>query len=308
MRVLVAEDDPALLTLLKKNLIYWGYDVVAVAEGNAALDVLQSDNPPGMALLDWMMPGLTGVEVCQRIRAEEKDSYTYIMMLTCLQRDEDLMTGLEAGADDYMFKPFKQHELRLRLRTGQRIIELQDELRQARNDFRTKALHDPLTGLLNHGEILRNLAHELDRAEREGKQVGVIMADIDNFKQINDTYGHLAGDMVLRTIATKMHSLMRSYDFIGRYGGEEFLVVLPDCNPEYAASFAERLRLAVSTDTIDNTDNGLAVTISFGVAASDINQSKGIDALVKAADDALYQAKKYGRNRVEVARVAAEIE
>lgn len=307
MKVLVAEDDQALRHLLKVNLTHWGYDVVAVADGNAALQVLQSDNSPEMALLDWMMPGLKGVDVCRHIRTQAKDAYTYIIMLTCLQRDEDLIAGLEAGADDYMIKPFKHHELRLRLHTGQRIIELQNELRQARNDFRTKASHDSLTGLLNHGEILRTLTHELDRAEREGKQVGVIMADIDNFKQINDTHGHLAGDMILRTIATKMHALMRSYDFIGRYGGEEFLVVLPDCNLEYAVSFAERLRLAVSSDAIDTTETRVAATISFGVTASDMGHSKSVDALVKAADEALYQAKKYGRNRVELTRIEADL-
>lgn len=261
-----------------------------------------------MALLDWMMPGLEGVEICRRVRAETNDTYAYIILLTCLQRDEDLLAGLEAGADDYMIKPFKHHELRLRLRTGKRIIDLQDELRLARNEFRTKASHDSLTGLLNHGEILRTLALELDRAERKGTQVGVIMADIDNFKQVNDTHGHLAGDMILRTVAAKMNSLTRSYDFIGRYGGEEFLVVLPDCNLTYAAAFAERLRLAVSTDSIDMAAGSVAVTISFGVAASDTDRKKDVDPLVKAADDALYQAKKYGRNRVEVARVAARID
>ncbi len=306
MKVLIAEDDQVLRHLLEKNLNCWGYDVVTVAEGDAALQILQSDNPPGMALLDWMMPGLEGVEICRRVRAQAKDAYTYIIILTCLQRDEDLVTGLEAGADDYMFKPFKYHELRLRLRTGKRIIDLQNELRLARNDFRTKASHDSLTGLLNHGEIRRTLAHELDRAEREGKQVGVIMADIDNFKQINDTHGHLAGDEILRTIATKMHSLMRSYDFVGRYGGEEFLVVLPDCSPEYAASFAERLRLAVSTDRIAIPAGSVAVTMSFGVAASGSGRRKDVDLLVKGADDALYQAKKFGRNRVEIARIETD--
>ena len=175
---------------------------------------------------------------------------------------------MEAGADDYITKPFKHNELRLRLRAGRRIIELQDELIAARDTFRTKASHDSLTGLWNHEEILHILAQELSRADREEKCVGVIMADIDFFKKINDTHGHLAGDVVLRLTAGKLHSMMRSYDFIGRYGGEEFLLVLPECCLECAVGFAERLRLCVSSDSIDTPEGMIPVTISFGVAAS----------------------------------------
>lgn len=191
--------------------------------------------------------------------------------------------------------------MRLRLRAGRRIIELQNELLAARDTFRTKASHDSLTGLWNHEEILRTLAQELSRAEREGTCVGVIMADIDFFKKINDIHGHLAGDVVLRLTAGKMHSLMRSYDFIGRYGGEEFLVILPDCCLECAAVFAERLRLCVSSDSIDTPEGMIPVTISFGVAASSKDGKRDADFLVKAADEALYRAKGNGRNRVEVA-------
>jgi diguanylate cyclase (GGDEF)-like protein len=220
--------------------------------------------------------------------------------LTSQQRDEDLVTGMEAGADDYIVKPFKHNELRLRLRAGRRIIELQSELIAARDTFRTKASHDSLTGLWNHEEILHTLTQELSRAEREEKCVGVIMADIDHFKKINDTYGHLAGDAVLRSIAGTMYSLMRSYDYIGRYGGEEFLVILPDCCLECAAAFAERLRLCVSSDSIDTAEGMIPVTISFGVTANSKDRKRNADSLVKAADEALYRAKENGRNRVEV--------
>ena len=301
MRMLIADDDPVFRRLLEEKLAMWGYDVVVAENGDAALQILQSEDPPRLAMLDWMMPGMEGVEVCRKVREKTDESYTYIILLTSQQSDEDLVAGMEAGADDYITKPFKHNELRLRLRAGRRIIELQNELFAARDTFRTKASHDSLTGLWNHEEILQILAQEMSRAEREEKCVSVIMADIDFFKKINDTYGHLAGDAVLRSIAGKMHSLMRSYDFIGRYGGEEFLVILPECCLECAAAFAERLRISVSNDSIDTPDGMIPVTISFGVAASSKNGKEDADSLVKAADEALYRAKENGRNRVEVA-------
>jgi diguanylate cyclase (GGDEF)-like protein len=248
-----------------------------------------------------MMPGMDGVEVCRKVRDGWKLSYTYIILLTSQQRDEDLVTGMEAGADDYITKPFKHNELRLRLRAGRRIIELQTELIAARDTFWTKASHDSLTGLLNHEEILLILAKELSRAEREEKCVGVIIIDIDFFKKINDTYGHLMGDVVLRSIADKMHSMIRSYDYIGRYGSKELLAILPECCLEYAAAFAERLWLSISSDNIDTSERMIPVTISLGVAASCKDSMRDADSLIKAADKALYWAKENGRNCVEVA-------
>jgi two-component system cell cycle response regulator len=301
MRILIAEDDPNFRRLLAETLAMWGYEVVVAENGDAALQILQAEDPPQLAMLDWMMPGMNGIDVCRKVREERKDSYTYIILLTSQQRDEDLVTGMESGADDYITKPFKHNELRLRLRAGRRIIELQNELIAARDTFRTKASHDSLTGLWNHEEILHILAQELARAEREDKCVGVIMADIDFFKKINDTHGHLAGDAVLRSTAGKMHSLMRSYDFIGRYGGEEFLFILPECCLECAAAFAERVRQCVSGDPIDTPEGMIPVTISLGVTASCKDRTKDADFFVKAADEALYRAKENGRNRVEVA-------
>jgi len=301
MRILIAEDEPSLRRLLEEKLSTWGYDVLVAENGVAALQILQSEDSPRIAILDWMMPGMEGVEVCRKVREKMVEPYTYIILLTSQQRDEDLVTGMEAGADDYITKPFKHNELRLRLRAGRRIIELQNELIAARDTFRTKASHDSLTGLWNHEEILQILAQELSRAEREEKCMGVIMADIDFFKKINDTYGHLAGDVVLHSTAGKMRSLMRSYDFIGRYGGEEFLIILPECCLECAADFAERLRLCVSSDKIDTPEGMIPITISFGVAASSKDRKGNADFFVKAADKALYRAKENGRNRVEVA-------
>jgi len=191
--------------------------------------------------------------------------------------------------------------LKVRLRAGRRIIELQDELISARETLRSKATHDSLTGLWNHEEIMQILARELERSNRENSPVAVIMADLDYFKKINDTYGHLAGDAVLRLTARRMASLMRPYDAIGRYGGEEFLAVIPGCSIKNAAPLAERLRESISGESMDTPDGMIAVTISLGMAIRDNGNPVDTISLVHAADMALYSAKNKGRNRVEVA-------
>jgi two-component system, cell cycle response regulator len=299
MRILIAEDDPSFRRLLEETLAMWGYDVVVAEDGNAAWQILQSGNPPRIVMLDWMMPGMDGVEVCRKVREDMDEPYTYIILLTSQQSDEYLVTGMEAGADDYITKPFKHNELRLRLRAGRRIMELQNELISARDTFQAKAIRDSLTGLLNHEEIFRILGEELSRADRDMKSVGVVMADVDYFKKINDTYGHLAGDTVLRLIAERMRSTLRSFDSIGRYGGEEFLVVLPGCDRECAEYLAERLRSCISGESVDTPEAMIPVTISLGVAASSKGCKRDAESLVKAADNALYRAKENGRNRVE---------
>jgi len=302
VRILIADDDPAFRDLLKERLAKWGYEVVIAENGNEAWQALQADDAPSLAILDWMMPGMAGIEVCRRVRKEKEEPYTYIILLTSQQQDEDIVAGMEAGADDYITKPFKHSELRVRLRAGRRIIELQNELLAARENLREKASHDSLTSLWNHEEILGILGQELARAEREKQCISVIMADLDHFKMVNDTYGHLAGDAVLRLTAKRMLSLMRGYDFIGRYGGEEFLVILPECCKECSVAFAERLRSCVSSGSMDTPEGMIPVTISIGVAASGGENGWAADSLVKAADVALYRAKENGRNRVEVAQ------
>ena len=299
MKILIAEDEPAFRHLLEDILVKWGYEVVVAQDGNEAFQILKSENAPKLAILDWKMPGMEGIEICREIRKDAGENYTYIILLTSQHRDEDLIIGMEAGADDYIIKPFKHNELRVRLRAGRRIIELQNELLAAREILYAKATHDSLTSLLNHEEILGILDRELARSERDGLCVSIIMVDIDHFKQVNDTYGHLAGDVALRTISHKMQAMMRMYDSIGRYGGEEFLVILPECCMECAAAFAQRLCSCISSDTIDTPDGMIAVTISLGVADSGKGGRQDAQALVKAADSALYKAKKNGRNRVE---------
>jgi diguanylate cyclase (GGDEF)-like protein len=307
MKILIAEDDPAFRHLLEEILTKWGYDVVVARDGEEAYQILLTDNAPKLAILDWKMPGLEGIEICQKIRKDADDIYTYLILLTAQQRDEDLVIGMEAGADDYIIKPFKLNELRVRLRAGRRIIELQNELLAAREILHAKATHDSLTGMLNHEEILGILDKELARSERDGECVSIIMADIDHFKKINDRYGHLAGDAVLRIIAQKMHSMARTYDSIGRYGGEEFLVILPECCLECAAAFANRLCSFISSDRMDTPEGLIPVTMSLGVATSVRGKRLGENFLIRAADAALYKAKENGRNRVEVAESAVMV-
>jgi diguanylate cyclase (GGDEF)-like protein len=301
MRILIAEDDPVSRRLLEAKLVKWGYEVVVTGDGKEAWQAMQAGDAPRLAILDWMMPGMDGIEICRKARQERKDFYTYIILLTALHQDQDLVTGMDAGADDYIIKPFKANELRVRLRAGRRIIDLQDELITAREALREKATHDPLTGLWNHEEILRILGHELNRAEREGLSVAVVMADLDHFKKVNDTYGHPTGDVVLRTTASRIVAATRDYDAIGRYGGEEFLIVLPGCDHRCATSSAVRLLNSIGQDAVDTPEGMIPVTVSLGMAASSPKQRRDLNEMVQAADAALYRAKANGRNRFEVA-------
>lgn len=297
MRVLAAEDNPVFRAMLSSMLTKWGYDVEAACDGNEAWRVLHDDRAPRLAILDWMMPGADGVEICRRVRAEGREPYIYILLLTSRNESQDLVEGMDAGADDYITKPFNTHELRVRLRAGRRILDLQEELVRAREALREEATHDGLTGLLNRRALLEVVEAEAERAGRDERPLAVLLADLDRFKTINDTHGHLAGDAVLREAARRMKSVIRRYDGLGRYGGEEFLAVLPGSDGEAARAEAERVRQAVAAEPFSFGDASVEVTCSIGVAWS--TAPAGADALVRQADVALYVAKNRGRNRVE---------
>src|SRR5271167_1619453 len=250
MRILIADDSIVSRHLLDATLRKWGYEVVVACDGVEAWNYLQTEDAPKLAILDWVMPGLTGPEVCRRVReyahdrerSQDKDSYTYILLLTSKGLREDLIEGMEAGADDYITKPFDQHELKVRLRAGTRIIDLHRELVAAREALREQATKDFLTRIWNRSSILDILQRELSRAGREKSSVGIVLADLDQFKLVNDTYGHFAGDAVLREFARRMQAVTRPYDSVGRYGGEEFLIILPGCDSECTSNQAERMR------------------------------------------------------------------
>ena len=299
MRILVAEDDPASHRLLKLQLRTAGHEVLSAHDGAEALELLQSAAPPELAILDWMMPELTGVAVCKKLRALNRAPYVYVILVTANTADECLSQALHSGADDFIRKPYDHGELLARLHAGGRILHLQDQLIAAREQIRRDARYDPLTLLLTRGAVVDALEAEVVRAAREGSALSVVMADVDLFKNINDRHGHDAGDAVLRGVAARIQNGLRPYDAAGRYGGEEILLVLPGCDLATAAKVADRQRLEIAGAPIPWAHGEVRITASFGVATHRAGLSAA--ALVTAADGAMYQAKNLGRNRTELA-------
>ncbi len=301
MRILIAEDDALSRTLLERTLQRAGYEVVAVANGVEALAEFMRLDPPRLALLDWVMPEKDGLEICREVRKRKEQAYTYLILLSSRESKQDMVLGLEAGADDYLTKPFNVDELKARLRTGERILELEDRLVEARESMRFQATHDLLTSLWNRGVIMELIAREVLRTRREGSCTAVMMCDIDHFKGINDQFGHAAGDEVLREVARRLQLSVRSYDMVGRYGGEEFLVALNRCDPASAISRAENLRTVINGRPIQAGNQRVTITISIGLALSPDFGDCAVDEILHEADMALYAAKAGGRNCVRVA-------
>jgi two-component system, cell cycle response regulator len=300
VKILIADDSIVSRHLLDSTLKKWGYEVVLASDGNQAWEVLSAPDAPALAILDWMMPGMTGLEVCRRVRQRGREPYTYILLLTSKSLREDLIEGMESGADDYILKPFDQHELNVRVRAGTRLVELHTELVATREAMREQATKDALTHIWNRASILDMLERELARSTRELGPVGVILLDLDHFKQINDNYGHFAGDAVLQEAALRMLNSIRTYDSIGRYGGEEFLILLPGCDDRSTFAQAERLRTHMAQEPISVSNAELIVTGSFGCTSALPGRQTTAEALIRKADEALYLAKRQGRNRVEL--------
>ncbi len=308
MKILIAEDDRVARELLRHRLCGWGDEVVAVGDGTAAWDILRGPDSPRLAILDWMMPGIDGPEVCRGAspgcrrdpgcspsgRSPVPRPYTYLLLVTAHSDVNDVVKGLESGADDYLLKPINPQELRARLQTGRRILGLQEELLRAQAELRVKATRDSLTGLWNRGTTLEFLTRELAVRGRTGVPVSVLLTDLDHFKRINDTHGHLTGDAVLREVAVRMQSVVRQTDWVGRYGGEEFLIVLPGCEPEMSITLGERVRQTLMAGPVEVADAALPVTASVGIAWSEPSRADDPNQLLRAADEALYRAKGAG--------------
>ncbi|HKW88516.1 MAG TPA: diguanylate cyclase [Candidatus Acidoferrales bacterium] len=299
MKILIADDDPVSSRVLEVFLRKWGYEVVAVADGSDALAILEAEHAPRLAILDWMMPGMEGVEVCRRVRQRAGRAYVYLLLLTARGQKQHLLDGLDSGADDYLCKPFDADELRARLHSAERILAVQDELIAARDALHEQATHDALTGLMNRGASVQLLIRELARATRERRSLGIVMGDLDHFKNVNDSYGHLAGDAVLQEAAARMTVCVRSYDTVARYGGEEFLIIVPSATEEVAFRLAERMRAAIEASTVHTSAGDVPITASFGVASYNGRGSDDVTTLMRLADAALYRAKNFGRNCVE---------
>lgn len=296
MKILINESERFLHSLLLK----WGHQVLVASDSESSLRYLQQTDHPNLAILNSEMKGLSGIDVCRKVREEAHEPYVYFILLTNTRTKDDMIDGLESGADDYVMKPFDGYELRAKLQVAKRILGLQDQLISMREELRAQATHDSMTGLWNRAEIVNVLLRELQRADRQGHPVGVVIADLDYFKKVNDTYGHLVGDAVLREVANRMVAVVRPYDSVGRYGGEEFLIVSPGAETKGLQSQCERIRQAVSKEPISLPEGNLEVTVSLGAAvlSSFHRDSK---AILRAADEALYRAKRGGRDRVELA-------
>ena len=297
IQVLIADDDKLCRTILEKNLKKWGYRTISTEDGKEAWKMMQEKNIQ-IAILDWIMPKIDGLELCKKIRGNKWDEYIYLIMLTVRNKQSDIRKGFSAGVDDYITKPFDTHELKARLQTGKRIISLQNQLLDSQKKLQEIATHDSLTNLLNRYEILNVLTDEFHRSLRENKPLSSVMLDIDFFKKINDSYGHDVGDEVLIEVASRLRGSLRRYDKVGRYGGDEFLAILPGCDLSNAKRIAERLRRAVCKDRVQTGAGQLYVTVSVGCASSDSQSHKSIEYLVKFSDKAMYHAKNMGRNCV----------
>jgi diguanylate cyclase (GGDEF)-like protein len=296
MRILIADDDPVSRRLLQGTLGRLGHDVTDVSDGTAALGCLLAPDAPRLAILDWMMPGMDGLSVCREVRGRA-DEYIYVILLTARDKREDMISALEAEVDDFLTKPFDHVELRARLRSGKRVLDLQERLLASQRALTHQATHDDLTGLLNRRSIMEALELELKRSLHEQRPCAIAMADLDHFKRVNDSLGHGTGDAALSASASEIRSTLREYDAVGRYGGEEFLLLLPGCDESAAVAVAERARCAVASHPAVTQAGPIQMTLSVGVAST-ATCGYHVQTLLDAADAALYQAKSDGRNRV----------
>lgn len=296
MRVLVAEDDLTSRTILTAILVKWGYEVVPATDGEQALEILQKPDSPRLALLDWSMPGLSGVEVCSRLRKNQDHDSIYVIILTAKSEKKNIVEGLNTGANDYIIKPYDNDELQARVNVGKRMVEIQTELESAKHALIHEAMHDSLTGIYNRKAVLDVLNKQLSWTKRHGGILSVGMCDLDHFKMINDKYGHQTGDDVLRGFIGIINDNLRQYDIIGRYGGEEFIIIIPSAGDAMQLMDFNRLCKTTYDSRIETRSGDLSVTVSIGVTRS--KGTNTIDNILAEADDALYRAKDMGRNRV----------
>ena len=296
MKVLIVDDDLTARKIIEATVNKSGYETVVADNGIAAKGILSSENPPKIALIDWVMPGMDGLELCKIIRQKETSNPTYIIMLTSKDAKDDIIEGLSCGANDYVVKPFNRLELVARVKVGERMIQLQEKLVKAYKAMEEKAMRDALTGIYNRGAILEIMAKFVNKSSRlTENQDYVAILDLDHFKNVNDKYGHQVGDQVLQGFTEILKESLREYDFIGRYGGEEFLIIFLEKNSEQNIEHCvERIRNKIETTAIKTTVGNINITASIGC----VGIMNSIDLSIKLADEALYEAKAAGRNRV----------
>jgi len=299
-KVLVADDSRIYRKLVEQTLSEKQYAVLFAKSGREAIDLF-SEHQPSLVITDWMMPDLSGIELCEHIRNHSRQTYTYLIILTGITEKNKLVKGLAAGADDYLTKPFHSDELLARVGVGRRIVELHRQLEAKNLLLEELALTDALTGLPNRRAIEDWAARQLSGAVRYGFSFLVVLADLDHFKTVNDTHGHDAGDTVLKRFSEILKANSRRSDICGRIGGEEFLFILTHTTQENARVVIERIRAELEATQFDFNGGGLTVTASFGLAGFEGTQTPDFNRLVSQADAALYTAKRTGRNRIEIA-------
>jgi diguanylate cyclase (GGDEF)-like protein len=297
MRILIGDDSLTHRVMLEAIVRRWGYEAVLAEDGQQAWELLSAPEAPRLVLLDWEMPGLDGLEVCRRVRARQDQDPPYILLLTARQETADIVAGLDAGANDYISKPFENTELHARLRVGARMLDLQRELISAREALEFQANHDALTGLMNRGAVMRAMEQAMQAAGQGGQTLQIGLIDVDHFKQINDSHGHPAGDAVLQAVSRRIESVLRAGDLVGRYGGEEFLLLV-NGEADEAPAFCERLRGVIADQPFVEGQVALRVTVSGGFVPLTPSDRRGTSELLAAADDLLYRAKAAGRNRI----------
>lgn len=303
MRILIADDDPVIRKQLEISLAKHGFDTIECADGLEAWEHLQAADAPNLIILDRSMPGLQGLELCAKVRKLDREPKPYIIILTAQNDVKDVIAGLDSGADDYITKPFYPHELVARLKVGIRALELQKELLETRNQLKKEASHDYLTGILNRRAAMDSFQQELKRNQRLKNPLSVALLDLDYFKKVNDDYGHLAGDEVLCETAKRVASALRPYDIFGRYGGEEFLLILPECNGDDAQLICQRVRALICDKSMRTSSGDISISLSVGLCVSSGQGQYSVEEMVQQADHALYQAKETGRNCVRSVKV-----
>jgi two-component system, cell cycle response regulator len=303
--VLVVDDSPIARKVVEHALPAEQFRIFPAKTGLEALDLFALHRP-GLVITDWLMPDLSGIELCQLLRARSKESFTYIILLTSLSEKSNVVKGLQAGADDYLTKPFDAKELLARANVGRRFVELHREI-EAKNRFLEQlALTDELTGLPNRRAIEQWAKRQLSGAVRHNFSFWVIMADLDEFKSVNDMHGHDAGDVVLKKFAEILQANSRQCDICGRLGGDEFLFVITHSQPNGVSLAIERVREQIEAQKFRFGGHEVAITASFGVAGLHRDQHLDFGRLLVQADVALHAAKRLGRNRVET--VPAEVQ
>lgn len=302
MKILVVDDEQFERRLIEKTLARLGHDIMTAKSGAEAWERIQQEHVR-FVITDWNMPGVDGIQLIQKIRSSQLSGYVYVILVTSNDRSEEVVAGLYSGADDYLTKPFNPPELEARVAVGERVLTLEDNLVKAKQQLEKLAMVDSLTGLMNRRAIYKFTRGELERARRIADPISVIFLDIDKFKSINDHHGHLVGDEALKLVSQVIRQRSRTYDGVGRWAGDEFMVVLPGTRPQDAEKAAQRIIEGIATTPLVLPDNkSIQIHASAGVASIQkmTNASNLLDSLIQAADEALYRAKAAGGDQVQM--------